>query len=112
MTYAQQTVYFGRSSQRIAAELIAYWSSSIAERISRHQVKLYAFTVSPTTAALVAFWAGVLAQSRTLQLHPEQAEALRLSLSSSRRAAFESLERISRPQVLCTKKSPQLEGIL
>lgn len=99
-------VFFGRDAFHVTAELIACYGPKGCERISSYMVRKLAFRVTPESAGRLCFWAGVLAQSNTLQLSDEMGPYLRAQLTPERSKAFEKLERRSRPQVVPSATVP------
>lgn len=97
MSHASDRFYFGRASFRVTAEAIAFFGPAVTERIASYQVKKLAFRASPKNAGQIAFWAAVLAQSRTLKLPSDEIERLRYVGEFKKDLA--RLELRSRPQV-------------
>lgn len=92
MTHNEELVYFGRSSLKVAGELIAYSDRPAAIAIARSQLRLCT-SAAELDAALISFWAGVLFCSEKMTYAPDQLQAFALALSSRKLAAFESLKR-------------------
>lgn len=99
-------VYLGQDAFRLAAKLIAFGGHEVAERICTYEVKRLAFKATPHNAPLLAFWAGVLARTRTVLA---DGEAIRLvcELEEKELSQFVRLERQSRRQVL-PRPSPRV----
>ena len=94
-------VYHGRDSLELAADLLSFVGQPTAEQIARHQLKRHAFDVTPETAGLVAFWAGVLAHTGSLRLAVgEELSRFRIIAADTRRCElFNALALKSAPQV-------------